>query len=96
MTVVELLDRISGRELTEWMAFSQLEPFGSDAEYAGHAITAATIANVHGGKGQKAYTMDDFMPKFGPKKGQTVDEMLQVAQMLTIGMGGVDKGGEDE
>ena len=96
MTVAELLDRISSREIAEWMAFSQLEPFGSEAGYIGHAITAVTIANTHLGKGQKAKDVEDFMPKFGPKKEQTVDEMLQFAQMLTIGLGGKDLRGEKE
>jgi len=73
------------------MAFSQLEPFGSEAGYVGHAITAATIANVHRGKRQKAYDVKDFMPQLGPKKKQTVEEMLQFAQMMTIGLGGEDK-----
>jgi len=88
MTVAELLDRVSGRELTEWMAFAQLEPFGSRANYVGHAVTASTIANIYRSKGQKAFELDDFIPS--RKKTQTVDEMLQIAQMMTIGMGGKD------
>lgn len=70
------------------MAFSQLEPFGSEADYIGHAIVASTIANVNRGKNKKAYSIEDFMPKLGPKKEQTVEEMLQFAQMMTIGLGG--------
>ena len=72
------------------MAFSQLEPFGSETDFVGHAIVAATIANVHRGKRKKAYDVSDFMPKLGPKKKQTVEEALQMAQMYTIGMGGKD------
>jgi hypothetical protein len=90
MTVAELLERVSSREISEWMAFSQLEPFGSQVGFLGHAITAATVANVHRGKGKKAYKPDDFMPQFGPKEPQTVEEMLQIAQTLTIGLGGKD------
>lgn len=72
------------------MAFSQLEPFGSEAGYVGHAIIAATIANIYRGKGRKAYSIRDFMPALGRKKRQTVEEMLQIAQMYTIGLGGKD------
>lgn len=90
MTVSELLKRISSREITEWMAFSQLEPFGSKAGYLGHAITASTVANVNRAKGQKAYTAEDFMPAFEGKKKQTVEEMIQFAQVVTLGMGGKD------
>jgi len=90
MPVSELLRRISSREITEWMAFSQLEPFGADAGFLGHAITSATVANVNRAKGQKAYKASDFMPSFEGKKKQTVEEMLQFAQVVTIGLGGKD------
>lgn len=96
MTVSELLGRISSRELTEWMAFSQLEPFGTEVGFLGHAITASTIANVNRAKGQKAYDAKDFMPAFEGEKKQTVGEMLQIAQMMTIGMGGQDLRDKEE
>ena len=71
----ELLDRISSRELTEWMAFAQLEPFGSEAYYLGHAIVAHVIANVNRGKGQREYKVGEFMPKFDdePQSRRTDD-----------------------
>ena len=90
MPVAELLERISSRELSEWIAFSQLEPFGAETEFLGHAITASTVANVNRPKGHKAYAPDDFMPKFEGKEPQTVEEMIQIAEMLTIGLGGKD------
>ena len=73
------------------MAFYNLEPFGSDAQFLGHAITAATVANVNRGKGKKAFEPKDFMPKFGKKK-QSSGEMLQTAQMFAAaGMGTLGK-----
>ena len=90
MTVNELLGRISSRELTEWMAFSQLEPFGAEAGYVGHAITASTVANVNREKGKKAYEVSDFMPTMGKKEPQTPAEMIQFAEMFTIALGGKD------
>ena len=90
MTVSELLNRISSREITEWMAFGQLEPFGAEAGYIGHAITSKTIADVNRGKNQKAYSVSDFMPKRGKKKLQTAAEMIQFAEMFTIALGGQD------
>lgn len=95
MTVGDLLDRISSRELTEWMIFYQLEPFGSEAGYLGHAITSATIANANRGKG-RALQPKDFMPVFQSKKEQTPEEMLQFAQMMTLAMGGQDLRGEQD
>ena len=90
MTVSELLNRISSREITEWMAFGQLEPFGAEAGYVGHAITSKTIADVNRTKGQKAYKVSDFMPKRGKKEPQTAEEMIQFAEMYTIALGGKD------
>lgn len=72
------------------MAFSRLEPFGSDARFVGHAIVAATIANIYRRKGQSPYDVSDFMPALRKRKEQTVEEMLQIAQMYTIGLGGKD------
>jgi len=85
----EMLVRMSSAEVTEWMAFFGLEPFGSEADFLGHAITASTIANVNRQKGQRIHKIDEFMPKF-EKQAQSVDQMLQVAEMMTIGLGGKD------
>lgn len=46
MTVAELLDRMSSRELTEWMVYAGLEPFGSDVDDARNAINTASITNA--------------------------------------------------
>ena len=72
------------------MIFYNLEPFGGDTEYLGHAITASTVANVNRQKGQKAYSAEDFMPKF-KKQEQTTDEMIGIAAMFTAAAGGEDK-----
>lgn len=86
-----MLTRMSSAELTEWLAFYNLEPWGGELDFYGHAITASTIANVNRGK-KKAMKPDDFIPKFRRHK-QTVDEQINFAAMLTMAMGG--KVGED-
>ena len=96
MTVAELLGRISSRELTEWMAFGQLELFGAEANFLGHAITSKTIADVNRGKGKKAYDVSDFMPTMKEKKPQTQAEMIQFAEMWTVAMGGKDLRNKEE
>jgi hypothetical protein len=85
----EMLERMSSAELTEWAAFHNLEPFGGDADYLGDAITASTVANVNRGKGQKPYKVEDFMPKF-EKKEQSIDQMVQIAAIVTASLGGQD------
>ena len=82
-----MLARMSSREISEWMAFYGIEPFGQDVQYIGHAITAATVANVNRGKGQHAMKPDQFMPKF-KKREQTVDEQIQIAQIITAAYSG--------
>jgi len=90
MTVAEMLSRISSRELTEWMLFYGLEPFGTEVEFLGHAITSSTIANVNRAKGKKAAKPEDFMPKFEQKKEQSIDEMIGMVSMMNAAYGGKD------
>ena len=72
------------------MIYYAVEPFGAEAPYIGHAITASTIANANRKKGTKAITPEDMMPKFEKPKQQTTDEMIGVARMLTHALGGQD------
>ena len=84
-----MLEGVSSRELTEWMIYSQLEPFGQETQYIGPAITSTILANVNRKKGDKAHKVDEFMPKFEQTK-QTPDQMLQFAETMTIALGGKD------
>ena len=72
------------------MIFFEREPFGAEAFYLGHAITASTIANVNRGKSKKAHKPEDFMPKFEKKKAQTTQNMIDFAATMTAMMGGED------
>ena len=87
MTRAELLSRISSAELTEWMVYYQLEPFGQETQYIGPAITSAILANVNRKKGDKTHSADEFMPKF-EKEEKSPEQMLSFAAMITAGMGG--------
>jgi len=89
MTRAELLERISSRELTEWMIFEQVEPFGSNTQYYGPAITTAMIANVNRKKGTKPVKPDEFIPKF-EKEPQSTAEMKSFARGITLALGGQD------
>lgn len=46
MTVSELLERISSAELTDWMAFYQLEPWGGFQDEYRAALIASMVANT--------------------------------------------------
>ena len=52
-TVSELLARISAKELTEWLAFDQLEPFGPRAVNLNAGIVTSGYLNCHKKKGTK-------------------------------------------
>jgi hypothetical protein len=77
MTVGRLLDEIDSAELTEWMAFYQIEPFGPERGDLNAAIVAQTVANRSRGKGERPYKLNHFLPRFGEKQEQrqSVDNM---------------------
>lgn len=62
-TVRELDETLSSTELSYWMAFYNIHPFGSDRDNVHSAIIAATIANANRGKSQPPFSADDFMIK---------------------------------
>ena len=63
MTVAELGERMSSRELTEWMLYAGLEPFGADADDARNAINTATITNavIATAGGKKQVKVEQFL-----------------------------------
>ena len=86
MTVAELLARIDSAELTEWMAYSQIEPFGEERADLRAGIVASTTANVWSGKG-KSFKPSDFMPKFDAKPARGIEARKRAAQgMKTMAM----------
>lgn len=88
------LARISSHELSEWMAFSELEPFGYEIDMLGHAITSATISNRLRGSEDKVNKVQDFMPilKYDEheEEGQTVEEQINIVDIINVGAGGKD------
>lgn len=72
MTVRELLARIDSRELTEWMAFYSLEPWGSQIDDDRAGVIAATVANVHRDpkKRSRPYEATDMIPPRHPDEAE--------------------------
>ena len=62
MPVRQLLNTVGSDELTEWMAFYQLEPFGDMRGDYRSGVVASTFANAHRAEGVKPFTPEDFMP----------------------------------
>jgi hypothetical protein len=94
MTVRELLARISARELSEWMAYFMLEPFGEERADVRAAIVAATVANTARDpkRHRRPFQASDFMPKFERKERerQTWEEQLRIVEMFNVAFGGED------
>lgn len=90
VSVAHLLNNISSKELTEWMVYYELEPFGEERDDLRMGIISSTIANVNRGKGGKVYKPEDFMPKFDKPK-QTWKEQLRVVELLNIAFKGEDR-----
>jgi hypothetical protein len=62
MPVRELLTRMGSDEITEWMAFYQIEPFGDMRADVRSGVIASTFANANRAKNSKPFTPEDFMP----------------------------------
>ncbi|NNF76423.1 MAG: hypothetical protein HKN05_00200 [Rhizobiales bacterium] len=79
----ELHLRLSSFELTEWMAFYTLEPWGYEIDNFRPAVVAATIANVNREKGKPAYSPKDFMP--AETSEQTASEQIAIMKGFQSG-----------
>lgn len=62
MPVGVMLNSMSSHELTEWMAYAGIEPFGEERADLRAGIISATVANRMRGKGEKAHKPQEFMP----------------------------------
>ena len=74
------MERCSIREFQLWKAYAMIEPFGNIRGDIQAAIIAQTVANVHRGRGQRSYKIQDFMPKFdrAAPAPQSSDQMIAV------------------
>lgn len=88
-----MLAGMTSRQLTEWMAFAALEPFGDERADLRMGILASVIANVNRDPKRRAqpYEPKDFLPRFEeeePEENQA--KMLQKVEMLNVLFGGRD------
>lgn len=90
MTVAELGNRMDAREEMEWIAFWRLEPFGPTAADYRAGVIAATIANVHRGRGQQARQPSDFFPTGDKPSGTMMSPEALQARLQRAGFQFVD------
>jgi hypothetical protein len=68
--VREMLASMGSDELTEWMAYYQLEPFGDYRADYRSGVVASTFANAHRANDANPFRPEDFMPFLEKKKPQ--------------------------
>lgn len=92
MPVSELLDRVDAYEMTEWMAYERIDPFGNQRQDYHMAMICSSLYNViqSFGKQRKTFTPDQFMPEFGGKQEKGEDELLAIVEQLNAAFGGED------
>ena len=95
MTVGELLERISSQEMSEWMAFYELEPFGAVRQDRAELLLGQQlqlVANVNRDpKRSRAFALEDVMPWYKAQRPrQTVKEQLAIVEALNRQFGGDD------
>ncbi|WP_051746320.1 phage tail assembly protein T [Nocardia rhamnosiphila] len=85
-----MLANIGSAELSEWMAYERLTgPLGGARGDVQAALIASVIASVNRGKGQRAPTIADFMPRWDRTKvRKTPEELFRMAQMANAALGG--------
>lgn len=77
----------------EWLAYFKIEPFGPLQDDLRAGQVAAVVANTHRNRKKKtlAWEPKDFFPALkGPKRRQTLDEMLRAAEAITLAFRGHD------
>ena len=57
-----LMQHLTSRDVAEWMAYNQLEPFGEWAAFWRSGLIASILANIYRSRNAKEATPKDFMP----------------------------------
>jgi len=88
---------MSSRLLSEWMAYSAVEPWGEERADLRMGILASVIANTQRDpkKRREPWRPEDFMPKFDPHPASPADagegqwrRNKAIMMMLTMGRKG--------
>ena len=85
MTRDELRENMTVEEFQAWVMLEQIEPFGEFGAWLRAGIIASTMANIHRGKDQAAFSATDFMPEvFAPKKAEATPKTMKEKWMAII------------
>ena len=86
MNVDALLDRLTSRQIAEWMAYYTIEPFGEQRADLRAAIVASTVANANRdpAKRREPFSPTDFMPQFEPRQWLELVERERVSHAFVV------------
>ena len=73
---------MTSTEVTDWLAFFQLDPWGGERGDMRAGIVASVVANVNRGNTRAPFEASDFMPKFGPAKPVTKADQMAVLDAI--------------
>ncbi len=88
MTVKQLLDNTSSRELGEWIAYASIEPLGEKRADLRAASIARACILPHVKKGKKAPSLNDCCLQFGSPKQMSMESIKNFFKGLAAKMGG--------
>jgi len=82
MSVKRAMREIDSREFAEWLAYSNLEPFGPEREDQRAGMIAAIIANVNRdpAKRPEPYDVEDFFPRYDTVERKAAQGELKQTQ----------------
>ncbi len=85
-----MLARIDSAELTDWMAYYRIDPWGGERGDLQAGIVASMVGNVNLKDGAEPLGPSDFALTFGPKplKIATAKEIAAKLVGLTLSRGG--------
>ena len=86
-----MLRDLTSRQISEWIAYYSIEPWGYWDEWLRNSRLCAVGSNPYRRHNARALDAQDFMPKPPPQaaeKLQTVEEQVEQAKRITILMGG--------
>jgi hypothetical protein len=87
MSVARMLEEFSSAELTDWMAYAQVEPFGGPVEDMRAGLAPALTVNMNRERGAEPISWMDFYPWHRePKpepKPQTPQEIVAALRAIT-------------
>lgn len=90
-----MLRNIDSKELSEWMAYYKLDPFGGERGDLQAGIVASTVANVNrdSKKRRKPFEPKDFMVDWAAQnepKTADISALMAFVKTANAAMGGVD------